>query len=398
MPTTTEQDNYEFQVPDYTVQQRRRAERRKMADDLMKQSMQPAEGQMVSGIYVPANDGWSNVAKGFASGYMSDRANAEEESEAKQLADIRSELLRRMPAAADPDAMAKWGAQASQVAGLAPLGAAAFKEGIDRKAATSHAPVEITDAEGNTRLFDRAGNLIKDLGKVGKPTRDPSAGAHVVTDDSGNVRIVDNKGNIVAEPGRIGRTTQPPSFQFMPTEGGIVGLNPKNPMAPPIQTGLTPPPSAATQQGRRESTAGINIIDAAEKAVDTAPSAFGFVQGTAGGTDLGATILNKMSSKKEIEARAKVQNIGSQIIHDRSGAAVTIAEAPRLKPFIPSTSDDARTVRVKLKALREKMAEEGYSFGVKSGTLDKKPTVVRTGTRNGKRVAEYSDGTIREVQ
>lgn len=46
--------------------------------------------------------------------------------------------------------------------------------------------------------------------------------------------------------------------------------------------------------------------------------------------------------------RAKVGDIGSLKIHDRSGAAVTAAEFPRLKPFIPRASDDATAVATKL--------------------------------------------------
>jgi hypothetical protein len=46
--------------------------------------------------------------------------------------------------------------------------------------------------------------------------------------------------------------------------------------------------------------------------------------------------------------RAAIADLGSLIIHDRSGAAVTAAEFPRLQPFIPSSRDDPATVRTKL--------------------------------------------------
>jgi hypothetical protein len=46
--------------------------------------------------------------------------------------------------------------------------------------------------------------------------------------------------------------------------------------------------------------------------------------------------------------RAAIADLGSLVIHDRSGAAVTAAEFPRLQPFIPSAKDDPATVRTKL--------------------------------------------------
>lgn len=49
-----------------------------------------------------------------------------------------------------------------------------------------------------------------------------------------------------------------------------------------------------------------------------------------------------------VETRAAIANLGSMVIHDRSGAAVTAAEFPRLRPFIPTHTDDPATVKKKL--------------------------------------------------
>jgi len=51
---------------------------------------------------------------------------------------------------------------------------------------------------------------------------------------------------------------------------------------------------------------------------------------------------------KGVQARAAVSDIGSLVIHDRSGAAVTASEFPRLRPFIPRAEDDPATARTKL--------------------------------------------------
>ena len=50
-----------------------------------------------------------------------------------------------------------------------------------------------------------------------------------------------------------------------------------------------------------------------------------------------------------IDARAYSADLGSMVIHDRSGAAVTAAEFPRLRPFIPLATDDPETARKKLR-------------------------------------------------
>jgi hypothetical protein len=49
-----------------------------------------------------------------------------------------------------------------------------------------------------------------------------------------------------------------------------------------------------------------------------------------------------------IDTRAAIADLGSLVIHDRSGAAVTAMEFPRLRPFIPSDKDDPATARKKL--------------------------------------------------
>ena len=58
------------------------------------------------------------------------------------------------------------------------------------------------------------------------------------------------------------------------------------------------------------------------------------------------------------EARAGVADIGSIVLHDRSGAAVTAAESPRLMPFIPLATDDNATVIKKLTRMRNLASQD----------------------------------------
>jgi hypothetical protein len=54
-----------------------------------------------------------------------------------------------------------------------------------------------------------------------------------------------------------------------------------------------------------------------------------------------------------VGVRASVANLGSLKIHDRSGAAVTVGEMPRLRPFIPNvTWDSPETIKTKLDGFR----------------------------------------------
>jgi hypothetical protein len=80
-----------------------------------------------------------------------------------------------------------------------------------------------------------------------------------------------------------------------------------------------------------------------------------------------------------VNTRAAVGEIGSQIIHDRSGAAVTFSEMPRLKPFVPTAKDSADTIITKLNRLRENVSGELGSmqeeFGPDSGYRQPSATI-----------------------
>src|SRR5690606_21631841 len=68
-------------------------------------------------------------------------------------------------------------------------------------------------------------------------------------------------------------------------------------------------------------------------------------------------LLNRMDPEG-VDARAMISDIGSLVIHDRSGAAVTAAESPRLMPFIPLATDDAATARKKLVRFKQLYEQE----------------------------------------
>ena len=62
------------------------------------------------------------------------------------------------------------------------------------------------------------------------------------------------------------------------------------------------------------------------------------------------SIVNRID-EKGIPVRAAIADIGSLVLHDRSGAAVTASEEPRLLPFIPTPSDTAKSAKEKLERM-----------------------------------------------
>lgn len=61
---------------------------------------------------------------------------------------------------------------------------------------------------------------------------------------------------------------------------------------------------------------------------------------------------NQRFDPEGVKVRAYISDIGSQKLHDRSGASVTISEAPRLQPFVPSVADTPEALLSKLENLK----------------------------------------------
>lgn len=89
--------------------------------------------------------------------------------------------------------------------------------------------------------------------------------------------------------------------------------------------------------------------------------------GVGPGTGMFGNWLTQLNDPKGNDVRAAIANIGSLIIHDRSGAAVTASETPRLQPFIPLVSDTADTVKKKLIRLRSEIAAINDDYELQYG-------------------------------
>lgn len=149
------------------------------------------------------------------------------------------------------------------------------------------------------------------------------------------------------------RTREATRGQIIQTDAGPMLANPltgtarpvMGPDGAPIQAKLKPLP-APVQKAMMENDAALKKVNRALAEVAAYPEALG------ASNYLGDTVRQR-TDPKGIAARALVADIGSLKIHDRSGAAVTAAEAPRLKPFIPAATDDSETVKKKLQMFKE---------------------------------------------
>jgi hypothetical protein len=144
------------------------------------------------------------------------------------------------------------------------------------------------------------------------------------------------------------------------TDQGLLLVNPRDGTSQPVvgPNGAPAGKPAALAKALPASAAkgyleNLQNMERAQKALDLVTgSNVGSSNGDTEATGLKGylpnTVLNRVDPQG-VDARAALSDIGSMVIHDRSGAAVSASEFPRLQPFIPSVRDDAATVKKKLK-------------------------------------------------
>lgn len=103
----------------------------------------------------------------------------------------------------------------------------------------------------------------------------------------------------------------------------------------------------SAQKSILENHSTIREIKRAIDLVKARPQSFGY------GNKLTPDFILQRSDKEGNAARAAVGKIGGKIIHDVSGAAVTLSEAPRFQPYVPAPdgSDASDTVLTKLQQM-----------------------------------------------
>lgn len=117
----------------------------------------------------------------------------------------------------------------------------------------------------------------------------------------------------------------------------------QRPVPPTVKTALS------------SNSASVQKIDRAIAELERNPNAMG-------GLNIFGDSIRQRADPNGVGTRAQVANISSLIIHDRSGAAVTAAETPRLKPFIPMPTDTAKASIEKLRQLRNQYMVENAAI------------------------------------
>ena len=113
-----------------------------------------------------------------------------------------------------------------------------------------------------------------------------------------------------------------------------------------------------------ENRAKLGQVDAAKAQVEANPDAVGAIGWL---PEAVSQYIPGKSGKEGVPVRAAVADLGSMKIHDRSGAAVTASEFPRLRPFIPNVvTDSPATIQYKLEQFKQEYSrmvgaiEQGY--------------------------------------
>ncbi|HKP26534.1 MAG TPA: hypothetical protein VJV39_21880 [Dongiaceae bacterium] len=145
----------------------------------------------------------------------------------------------------------------------------------------------------------------------------------------------------VLVPGRI--PPGYPAWDYRPPKPGETSTKSESEQP---QTIVQAPPKEPPQKVAEtliEDAAGIRKIDQTLDALAGHEGAVGPVYNI----PLSETI-GDWRSPSSAKVRALISDIGSLKLHDRSGAAISAAEWPRLRPFIPSVKDTPSVIREKL--------------------------------------------------
>jgi hypothetical protein len=140
-----------------------------------------------------------------------------------------------------------------------------------------------------------------------------------------------------------GGTVNVDTGEFKPVkQGGVdIGVKAKDlkPVPPTINTAMT------------QNQVVLNKIARAEELLTKTPEATGMFKGM-----MPDAILNR-TDKEGTATRAALAELAATKVHDLSGAAVSVSEFGRLKPFLPQPTDNADTLRTKLAGMKAEVED-----------------------------------------
>jgi hypothetical protein len=156
---------------------------------------------------------------------------------------------------------------------------------------------------------------------------------------------------VQAPPNQILPSINPdgtPGYTAVSGRGGEVKVTPVEDVVRPDASGRT---TAAVRAQVASNRAQLSVIDEALAELEKYPDAVGLSR-------MAGEAINQRVDPRGIAARQALSNVGSLRVHDRSGAAVTASEFPRLRPFIPNVSDTYQKNKSNLEAMRRELESE----------------------------------------
>jgi hypothetical protein len=164
-------------------------------------------------------------------------------------------------------------------------------------------------------------------------------------------------------------------------------------MKPGDTLGKYVPPKSVSPAQAKKDTADADLsakLDDALKSLEENPDAVGW-------KTLTPDLILQRAQPEGVGTRAKIGELGAAKAHELYGAAFSASEQKRANKFIPQNGDDYNTTKTKLQNMKA-LVEESRARRAQEKSGGTQLTVVRTGTRNGKKVQQMSDGSIREVE
>lgn len=163
--------------------------------------------------------------------------------------------------------------------------------------------------------------------------------------------------------------------QYMETDSGLVALPKKlGPGQAPVGTPVMGANGQPLGKPLKDIPASVNTaIITNTQNLSKAQQALSLLQGNSVGAMTGdkeatgwkgmlpGSVLNR-ADPSGVDTRAAIADLGSMVLHDRSGAAVTASEYPRLQPFIPTATDDATTAAKKLRRFIQVYEQENQAL------------------------------------
>ena len=256
------------------------------------------------------------------------------------------------------------------------------RDAAQRKELLAQLHQQSVDNTAQVDAMIRAGLGVANIGKLNaetlklrEPTPDkPKPGDFDILDTEGGfVRVprAGDPGPVVGPDGqplkkRVVAPAQPRDSYAFPTVMGpngepvVARANTRTGAIEPTDIGAKPSTtggrsSATITKAIAQNQQTLSYIDKAIKAVKEHPEAFGLEHGR--GLPVIGGIIDQRLDPAGIDARSLVANIGSQQIHDRTGAAMSIHEEKRLNPFVPGGSDTPQKILANLEQLKAGLVE-----------------------------------------